>query len=153
MESSQNLLSSDLQVDIVAAGHLKETAMWARLLAVVGFVLSIIIGILALFAGTILSNMTRGFGRDTAASASLGAGFIMIVYLIIAAVYFFMSLFLYKFAIKMKQALLTSDQENFNASLLNLKLLYRTMGIILVIYLSILALALIVGVIAAAFMR
>jgi len=97
--------------------------------------------------------MTRGFGRDTAASASLGAGFIMIVYLIIAAVYFFMSLFLYKFAIKMKQALLTSDQENFNASLLNLKLLYRTMGIILVIYLSILALALIVGVIAAAFMR
>ena len=52
----------------------------------------------------------------------------------------------------MKLALLTTDQENFNASLLNLKLVYRIMGIIMIIYLAILALALIGGVIAAAFM-
>ncbi len=65
---------------------------------------------------------------------------------------FFLSLFLFRFATKMKLALLTTDQENFNASLLNLKLVYRIMGIIMIIYLAILALALIGGVIAAAFM-
>ena len=53
----------------------------------------------------------------------------------------------------MKQALFTSDQENFNASLLNLKLVYRIMGIIMIIFLSIMVLALIGGVLAAAFMR
>lgn len=155
METNQNLLSSDLQVDSVAATHLKETAMWARLLAVVGLVLSIIIGILGLFAGTMMATMTRNFSGagDAAAMGALGSGILTIMYLIIAAVYFFLSLFLFRFAVKMKQALLTSDQENFNASLLNLKLVYRTMGIIMIIYLSFLALALIAGIGAAAFMR
>lgn len=152
MEQNQNLLSSDLQVDITAAGHLKETAMWAKLLAVVGFVLSILIGIMSFFIGTIMSTMTRGYGNASSASA-MGAGFITIIYLVVAVIYFLMSLFLFRFAVKMKQALLTTDQENFNTSLLNLKLVYRIMGIIMVIYLSILALALIGSVIAAMFMR
>ena len=155
MESNQNLLSSELQIDSVAAAHLKETAMWARLLAVVGLVLSILIGIVGLFAGSMMATMTRNFNGtgEAAALGALGSGVITIMYLIIAAVYFFLSLFLFRFAVKMKQALLASDQENFNASLLNLKLVYRTMGIIMIIYLSFLALALIAGIGAAAFMK
>ena len=151
MEQNQNLLSAELQVDATAAGHLKEVAMWAKLLAVVGLVLSILIGIMAIFAGTILANMNRSFGSDSSAAA-IGSGFITVLYLLIGAVYFFLSLFLFRFATKMKLALLTTDQENFNTSLLNLKLVYRIMGIIMIIYLAILALALIGGVIAAAFM-
>lgn len=152
MESNQNLLSAELQIDAVAAAHLKETAMWARLLAVVGLVLSILIAIFGLFAGTMLANMSRSFGGNSSASA-IGSGFLTILYLIIAGVYFFLSLFLLRFAVKMKQALLVTDQESFNASLLNLKLVYRIMGIIMIIYLSFLALALIVGIGSAAFMR
>ena len=151
MEQNQNLLSAELQVDATAAGHLKEVAMWAKLLAVVGLVLSVLIGIIAIFAGTMLGNMSRSFGNDSSAAA-ISTGFITVLYLLIGAVYFFLSLFLFRFATKMKLALLTTDQENFNTSLLNLKLVYRIMGIIMIIYLAILALALIGGVIAAAFM-
>ena len=152
MEQNQNLLSSDLQVDPIAASHLKETAMWAKFMAVLGLVLSILLGIGALFAGTIMANITKNFGNNSSAGA-IGAGMVTIIYLFVAAIYFFLSLFLLRFATKMKQALLTSDQENFNGALLNLKLVYRIMGIIMIIYLSILALVLIGGVFAAAFVK
>ncbi len=154
MESNQNLLTTDIIVDSTAAAHLRETAMWAKLLAVVGIVLSVLIALLGLFAGTMLATMTRKFGGDSSASlGALGSGMISIFYLFIAAVYFFLSLFLFRFAVKMKQALLTSDQEFFNGSLLNLKLVYRIMGIIMIIYLSFFALALLAVVGAALFMK
>ena len=152
MEQTQNLLSSDLQVDPIATVHLKETAMWAKFMAIVGLVLSILLGILALFIGTIMANLGRGFGGNPVMSG-MGTGLLTVYYLFIAAIYFFTSLFLFRFATKMKQALFTSDQENFNASLLNLKLVYRIMGIIMIIFLSFMALALIGGIFAAAFMK
>ncbi len=151
MESTQNLLSSDLQVDPIATVHLKEIAMWAKFLAVLGLLLSVIIGIIAFFAGSILANLTKGLGNSSA--GTMVTGVVTLLYLFIAAIYFFISLFLYKFATKMKQALLTSDQDHFNTSLLNLKLVYRIMGIIMIIYLAFLALALIVLIFSAAFIR
>jgi len=152
MEPTHNLLSSELQVDPIASVHLKETAMWAKFLAVVGMVLSILIGLVAVFAGSIMANLSRGFGGN-ASGGAIATGLIMIIYLFIAAIYFFLSLFLFRFAAKMKLALQTSDQENFNNSLLNLKLVYRIMGIIMIIYLAFLALALIGIILSAAFMR
>ena len=154
METNQNLLTADIIVDSTAAAHLRETARWAKLLAVVGIVLSILIALLGLFAGTMLATMTRKFSGNSSGSLGvLGSGMISVMYLFIAAVYFFLSLFLFRFAVKMKEALLTSEQEQFNASLMNLKLVYRIMGIIMIIYLSFFALAIIVVIGAALFIR
>lgn len=43
MENSENLLQGGPQVDAEAYTHLKEVARWAHLLAIVGFVISILI--------------------------------------------------------------------------------------------------------------
>lgn len=153
MESNQNLLNSDLQIDTLAAAQLKETAMWAKLLAVVGLVLSILIAIMGLFAGTMLSTMTRSFGGVSPMGGIMGSGLITILYLMIAAIYFLLSIYLYRFAVRMKLALQSSEQDTFNSSLVNLKLVYRVMGIIMIIYLSFLALVLVAGIGAAIFMR
>lgn len=150
MDNSQNLLSGELQVDTVAYTHLKETARWARFLGIMGFVISVLIALMAIFAGSIFSSTMSQFGSSTAA---LGTTFITVLYIIIAVVYFFLSLYLYRFAVKMKIALESSDQENFGDSLMNLKMVYRILGIFTIIYLSFLALALIVGIGAAAFMK
>jgi hypothetical protein len=147
MESTQNLLNTELQIDPIARAHLSETAKWANFLSIVGFVLSVIIAVLALFAGTILGTLGNSFG-----GSFIGAGFIMVVYLLIAALYFFMSLYLYRFASKMKAALYANDQESLNYSFANLKSLYKLMGILTVVYLSFIALALVLG-IAGAVMR
>ena len=138
MESNQNLLSADLQVDAAAHTHLKEVAMWAKLLAIVGFILSVLLGLAALFAGALMETLSGGLTDFS------GLGFMVsIIYLIIAAIYFALSLFMFRFSTKMKRALETADQENFNVSLYNLKLVYRITGIIVIIYLAIIALALI----------
>lgn len=143
MESDQNLLNSELQIDTIAHAHLAETAKWCNFLSIVGFVLSVILAIAALFMGTILGNLSNNYRSS---SSVIGAGFITVLYLLIAVLYFFMSLFLYRFASKMKAALHLNDQENLNNSFLNLKNLYKLMGILTIIYLSFLVLALILGI-------
>ena len=52
MEHNPNFLSNELTVDAAAQNHLKETAMWAKFLGIAGFVMSAIILLIAIFAGT-----------------------------------------------------------------------------------------------------
>jgi hypothetical protein len=144
---NQNLLTAELQVDSIAFTHLKETARWARFLSIVGFVFSAIIVLMALFAGSIFSATMSKFEGGS----MIGTTFVMVFYLIAAVVYFFLSLYLFRFATKMKLALESTDQENFGESLMNLKMVYRMLGIITIIYLSLLALG-IVGISVAALM-
>ena len=147
MEPNQNLLSTDLQMDSIVQSHLKETAMWARFLGILGFVLTGFITIAAFFMGTILGNVmhTNPYASSGDVPGMLG-GFITVIYLILAAVMFFISLFTYRFGVRTKAAMLTTDQESMYKGMLNLKLLFRTYGIIMVIYLGFLVLALIGGV-------
>jgi Family of unknown function (DUF5362) len=151
METNQNLLNTDLQIDAISHAHLYETAKWASFLSIMGFIGTGIIAIVAIFAGTILGSLSSNspYGSGPAA---LGAGFVTMIYLVVAAIYFFMSLFLFRFATKMKTALNTTDQQSLNNSFLNLKNLYKMMGILTIVYLAILVLALIFGVGAALFM-
>jgi Family of unknown function (DUF5362) len=142
METNENLLSSELQIDNISHGYLSETAKWANFLGIVGFVLSGILVIVALFAGTLMGRMSSYGGSE----AAMGAGMITILYLIIAVVYFFMSLFLFRFAGKMKAALYANDQVSLNDSFLNLKNLYKMMGILTIIYLGFIVLAFIFGI-------
>ena len=143
METNQSLLNTELQIDSTAHAHLSETAKWGTFLSIVGFILSGLIAIVALFAGTILSSLQSDFGGG---SSIAGAGMVTVIYLLIAALYFFMSLFLFRFASKMKQALFSSDQDSLNNSLLYLKNLYRMMGILTIVYLAFMVLALVIGI-------
>jgi len=142
MEANQSLLNTELQIDSTAQAHLLETAKWGTFLSIVGFILSGLIAIAALFAGTILGSLQSDFGGSSIA----GAGLVTFIYLLIAALYFFMSLFLNRFASKMKLALFTSDQESLNHALLNLKNLYRLMGILTIVYLAFILLAVVIGI-------
>lgn len=150
MENNENLLTVDLQVDSISFAHLHETARWAKFLAIVGFIIAGFLLLAAIFAGSLLGKMS-GAGLSSSQSV-IGAGFLSAIYIVIAVIYFVMCLFLYRFAAKMQIALQSTDQENFNLSLHNLKLVYRITGIIVIVYLALVALALIFGVGAAAFM-
>jgi hypothetical protein len=148
MEIENNLLENELLIDSVSQVHLKETAMWAKFLAIAGFIISILIAIGAVFAGTMFNKLTAGMPGGNKGGVMTG-GVIMVMYLLIAAVAFFMSLFLFRFGVKMKAALIINDQESLNISFQNLKVYYRFAGIITIIYLVILLLALLGGIIAA----
>ncbi len=149
MEQSPNLLSQDLTVDAEAHQHLLETAKWAKFLGIVGFIVSVILIIASIFASSFLATMGGG---AMAAPAPGGLGvMISVLYVIMAVIYFVLSLYVYRFAVRMKQALLNTDQVNFVSGLHNLKLAYRISGIIVIVYLVLMVIGVIVTMAASAF--
>ena len=149
MESNENLLNTDLQVDAASHTHLKEAAMWARFVSIFGIVISVILAIAAFFVGSFLTNLggNSPYSRYGSDSAAMGAGMITVIYLIAAIICFIMSLYLFRFATKMKAALLSGDQILLNQSFQNLKVYFRIIGIITAIYLVIIVLAILFGLI------
>ena len=81
--------------------------MWAKFLAIAGFIISILIAIGAVFAGTMFNKLTAGMPGGSKRGKMTG-GVIMVMYLLIASVDFFMSLFLFRFGVKMKIAIITN---------------------------------------------
>jgi hypothetical protein len=146
----------ELQVDHQATAYLGDAARWAKFLAIVGFILCGIILLVAIFAGSFFAGTFGRLGGESGVNGMAGVGaaggaFITIVYIIIAALYFFPCLYLYNFASKMQTALRSNDQEQLNNSFRNLKACYRFLGILMIIYLGFLALAIIFGALGSAF--
>jgi len=136
-------------VDHLASAYLGETARWAKFLAIVGFIFCGLLALFALFAGSIFSAAMRGFGGGGIAFG--GGAVLTVVYLLLALLYFFPCLYLFRFASKMQVALGNNDQQQLSESFKNLKSCYRFMGILMIIILGFYALVLIVTIIGAAF--
>lgn len=151
---SQSQLFS-LTIDPVIKSHLSETAKWGKFLAILGFVVCGLIIIVGLFFGTIFSSlMSRSpevSYEGNISSGSVGA-MAAIIYIIIAVVYFFPCLFLYRFSTKMKTALNGNEQTDLTLSFQNLKSLFRYVGVITVILLAIYLLIFLFAILGVAFM-
>lgn len=131
MQDQNNSAIFNLEVDEVAKSHLLETARWGKFLAIVGFVAISLMVIFALFAGTAMSSFGGGglFG-------GLGGVGLLLLYLVIAALYFYPCFTLFRFATNMKPAINTMNREQFNTALRNMKALFQYMGIMTIIVLS-----------------
>ena len=152
MEGNENLLSNDLHIDSISFNYLRETSKWAKFLAIIGFIMTGVFVLFAFFGATMFSTLmrTNPYGGDIAGSF----GFIItIVYLIVAAISFFLSLFLYRFGARTLAGLQATDQDSLNDGIGNLKSFFKMYGIIVIIYLGFLALALLLGVLGAMFSR
>jgi len=142
--NNQNLF--DLQIDQPVTTYLGETAKWAKFLAIIGFVFCGIMAIIAVFAGSLMSTAFGSMGGD----GGMSGIFVTLLYLVIAALYFFPCLYLFHFANKMQRALRQNDQGSLTDSFRNLKSCYKFLGILMIIVLAFYAIALIVGLFAAA---
>lgn len=147
MDTHQNLLGSDqLQVTPQLELHLKETAMWARFLAILGFVFSGILLLLAVFSGTIMNKFMNSTPYQGAAGESVRqmmSGMVFFIYFVFAVIGVIISVFLLRFGIRIKRSVLTNDQETFNSGFKNLKFVFRFYGIVMIVYLGCIAVALI----------
>lgn len=151
MEYQENLIETDLIIDSTINMHLKETAVWGKFLGVIGFIYSGLIAIGAIFAGSMLSKLS---GNNLSNSEGLLAGgSVAIIYLGMAVVVFFMSLFLFRFARKTLVALQSNDQVTLTESFKNLKIYFRFAGVITVIALIFAVLGIVVVLLATAFSR
>lgn len=129
---------------------LAETARWGKFLSIVGFVLCGLLVILALFMGTLMGT---AFSQIEGAGL-LGGGMsilVTVIYLILAVLYFFPCLYLFRFSDKMKRALVESNQVEMTSAFENLKSCFKFMGIMTIVLLSFYALAFIFGILGSAF--
>jgi amino acid transporter len=137
MENEKNLF--DLQLDAIAKNHLKETAKWARFLAIAGLVGLGILVIAGIIAAVVASNRADRYYDDPVSAKAELAGTI-IGMLMIVALYFFPCYFLLRFSGKMNAALASDDTATLNESLRNLKITFRYVGILTIIFLALFAL-------------
>ena len=152
MDQNQSPSIFGLGVDPESKAHLAEVARWARFLAIVGFVMCGLIVLAGFFAGSLMSSMTSryptGFGRAYRMNSSMST-MISVLYILFAILYFFPCLYLFRFANFMKAAIASEDQENLNKSFLNLKAMFKFVGILTIIIISLYVLAIIFAVIGA----
>lgn len=117
--------------------YLEETRRWAYFLSIIGF-----IGVgLMILVGVFIGSAMNKYGGST--FASVPAQMVSTVYMLIAIVYFFPILYLFRFAVRMKIGLHESNQESMNAAFKNMKSLFRFMGILSIIVISLYVVALI----------
>ena len=132
---------SELQLNDSAKGFLKETAKWTYFLSILGFIGIGLIVLLALFAGALFAFIGNLI-QETHNLGWVGGSFISVIYLIIAAIYFFPIYYLYNFSSKLKIALKNNDSAILANSFENLKSHYKYIGIASLIILSFYALIL-----------
>ncbi|MEO9022172.1 MAG: DUF5362 family protein [Ginsengibacter sp.] len=143
---SLDLLNNDLQVSPVSQNFLSEAARWGKFLAIVGFIFCGLMAAMAFFVPTLLFSIPP-YNQLNPELISVLLVVVTIVYLILAIVLFFPCLFLYRFSVKMKMAIGSVSQENFETSLQNLKSLLKFYGIFTIVILSFYALVLVIGMI------
>jgi hypothetical protein len=136
---------SDSGLSITREGTrlLQETGGWAKFLSIIGFCFIGLIVILAFFMGSVMSTM--GMPSQMAGMEIV----ITIMYLLMAALYFFPILYLYRFATKAVQAIKSGDAQTLTSALENLKSHYKFIGILAAIviglYVIIILIALVAG--------
>lgn len=121
--------------------NLNETRKWTNFLSIMGF---IFIGLMILIAFAVSSMMTTmADGESALPFSGTVLGF---VYLIIAFIYFFPILYLYRFSKYTKKALETKNSNDLNEAFKNLKSHYRFMGIITIVMIALYALIFLIGI-------
>lgn len=146
---SFDLLNNDLQVSASAQSFLSDSARWGKFLAIIGFIFCGFMIVIAFFVPALILNLPPYNAMASGLSASITAG-MTVVYLLLALLFFFPCLYLFKFSVKMQASLNSMSQENFEESLKNLKSMFKFYGICTIVMLSIYALIFLIAMIGAA---
>lgn len=143
MEQNSSFDSFELQLTEQARGFLRETAKWAKFLSILGFiaVAFMVLGALAAFA-------VGGGGANIGPLAAMGPIFGGILFLLLAAFYFFPVMYLYKFSSNIKNAFNNNNTQELTKGFEYLKSHYKFVGIFTVIIIAFYILAIIIGIIA-----
>lgn len=129
MENQNNLQLNDQAIDA-----LRESAKWSMFLAIIGFIGIGFMLIAAIFMGSVMSMIpnqapsTNPFG--------MMKGFISVIYIVLAGLYFAPIYYLYKYASNMKSGLNFNNSDMVSNALVSLKSHHKFLGISIIVILS-----------------
>lgn len=144
----QDVNKGDAGLSSQDMAYLLTAGKWARFMGIVSFVLT---GFIILAA---IALMTMGSALGSVMGDSmLGSGFglgLGVFYLLLAAPFFFMALYMYRFGARVKEGQYSGGMASMTDAFKNLKNYFQLMGIMTAIMIGIYILALVVGIGAAA---
>lgn len=146
---NMDLLNNDLQISPTSQSFLNEAAKWGKFLSIIGFIFCGFLIIASFFVPAFYLKLATFNGMSSEMIGTLTT-IITIIYVILAVILFFPCYYLNKFSVKMKLALSSISQENFEESLKNLKSLLKFYGIFTIIILSFYVLVFIIAALGAA---
>ena len=150
MEVYSEVEEFELQLNESAKEFLKETAKWAYFLSILGFIGIGFIVSAAVLAGAIFTTIGSIMPGEIMGKFGSAFGIIMaVVYLLIAALYFFPIYYLNRFSSNLKAALRDNNSEKLTNSFEYLKSHYKFIGIFALIMLCFYALIIVFMTIAA----
>ncbi len=134
METSEK--NDQLEFSVQSKHYLNDARKWARFLAILGFIGVAIMVIMGLVMGMVMNS----FGPGTVPGMG-GMPFppviFSIIYFIVAVIYFFPVLYLFRFTTHIQKALTGSDSSRLSDAFRNLKAHYQFIGIIAIILIGI----------------
>ena len=149
MDQNSKFDSFEMQLNDSAKGFLHETAKWAYFLSIIGFIGIGLLVLIAVFFGSIFAT-AGAMGSGMGALGAMGGTFITVIYLIMAALYFFPVYYLNKFATNAKEAFRVNDTQSLTKSFEYLKSHYKFMGIFTIVLISLYVLMFLIGLLTAA---
>jgi len=129
MENSEiNSQSNDsILINDEIREYLKETAKWAKFLAIIGFI-GLGLMVIAIIALLFLDGYTGFVNRI--GSFNLGFNILLVFF------YYYPINCLYKFSVDINKGLNSKDQELFTSGFKNLKLLFKFQGVVIIVSIS-----------------
>jgi hypothetical protein len=126
--------------------YLYDTAKWTKFLSIIGFVFTALIALFAFGSSAFVSLLaTYSPGNPLAA---MGSGFITVYFLVMALLYFYPSLLMFKHSNAVKKAVLYGDQESLSIAMLNLKSFFKFWGVLMIVLIAFYFLVMLMAVIA-----
>jgi hypothetical protein len=135
----QNSANHELEIPKTVIPVLDRTRKWANFLAIVGFIFSGLILLMGIGIGFIFSKLP---GME---QLPFMPGFIGIFYVIIGVINFIAALFLFRFAVNLKNAIKGKDENKFLPAFKNLDNLFQLIGILTIIMLAIYGLVILIA--------
>lgn len=140
MENSEN----NEQVENSYVGNLQindfllETSKWGKFLAILGYIgmgIQVLLAIFMMFVYSRLGNLPE---------SDFPMGLMGIFYLIIPVIYYFPVTYLYRYSVQIKQGVNSKDLSTVTSGFQNLKSLFKFLGILAIVMISIYALILVI---------
>lgn len=131
----------ELRIDEEAQALLLSSAKWAKVIAIFGFI-AVGLGFVAPFFTVVRADAEPAARGLMIGSSLFGA-------LIFGIVSILLNTFMYRFAIHTSDGLSTMNQDTFNKGTNNLRFYFKTLGIILIVLLSLFVLLIFFAMIAA----
>ncbi|MGD0754270.1 MAG: hypothetical protein ABR927_04335 [Bacteroidales bacterium] len=137
-----------IEIEQETLNHLNTTRKWAMFLAIIGFIILGLIVVIGLIAGTFLTAFNSG-----EKALGIPESLMFVPILILAVIYFFPVLFLFRFSKHTSHAIQTLDKLEFHKAVKNLKSFFAYIGIMIIIILSLYIVVLIIAGSSLAFLK